>query len=161
MKARKKWESYEQVAAHLIHEFREKFGFADVQGKQKIQGQRSGAVYEIDGKGVRQGNEGFVIIECRRYTKSRQNQEKLGGLAYRIIDTGAAGGIIVSPLGLQEGALKIANAENILNLFLTQSSTPSNYVLRFLHQLMIGVTEEAPIGLHEHASVEILPPKSE
>ena len=56
-------------------------------------------------------NEGFVIIECRRYTKSRQSQEKIGGLAYRILDTGARGGILISPLGMQEGASKIADVE--------------------------------------------------
>ena len=28
----------------------------------------------IDGKGVAAGGEGFVIIECRRYTKDRHNQ---------------------------------------------------------------------------------------
>ncbi|WP_411153065.1 restriction endonuclease [Streptomyces sp. A30] len=80
---------------------------------KKVIGKRSGTEWEIDGKGVKVGDEGFVIIECRRYTTSKQKQEQVAGLAYRIIDTEADGAIIVSPLGLQEGAAKVAEAENI------------------------------------------------
>jgi hypothetical protein len=41
-------------------------------------------------------------------------------LAYRIIDTGADGGILVSPLGLQEGAERVAAAENIISVRLNE-----------------------------------------
>ena len=37
-------------------------------------------------------------------------------MAYRISDTGAEGGIIVSPLGVQEGGKKIAETENIVTV---------------------------------------------
>src|SRR5262250_1546186 len=40
----------------------------------------------------------------------------LGGIAYRIRDSGAEGGIVVSPLGLQEGAAKVAKKENIVSV---------------------------------------------
>lgn len=141
MEEQKKWESYEEVAAYLLNQFRDKFGFEKVEQKQSIQGKRSGTEYEIDAKGVRKGNEGFVIIECRRYTKSRQSQEKIGGLAYRILDTGASGGILVSPLGMQEGASKIANAENITNVILNEESTCDSYFLQFLNNVMIGLPD--------------------
>src|SRR5215210_705819 len=97
-----KWESYEQVAAYLLNQFASEFGLERVEGKQKVVGQRSGTDWEIDAKGFRSGDTGFVIVECRRYTTSKQNQGKVGALAYSIIDSGAEGGIIVSPLGLQE-----------------------------------------------------------
>src|SRR5205814_10657234 len=100
------WESYEQVGTYLLDSFAAEFGLERVEAKQKVPGLESGTSWEIDAKGVRQGNDGFVIVEFRRYIKSRQNQGKMGELAYRIIDTGANGGIIVSPLGLQEGAEK-------------------------------------------------------
>ena len=59
-----------------------------VEGKQKIQGRRTGTTWEIDAKGVAEGSEGFFLVECRRYTTSKQSQEKTGALAYRIIDAG-------------------------------------------------------------------------
>jgi hypothetical protein len=98
-------------------------------------------------------NTGFIIIECRRYTTSRQNQEKVGALAYRIIDTGARGGIIVSPLGLQCGAEIIARNENIINVLLNEDSTKESYVLSFLNEIMIGLLDR--VSVSEKISVQI------
>lgn len=140
------WKSYEEVALYLIDTCAGEFGLTRVEGKQKVRGHRSGTEWEIDAKGVREGNEGFVIIECRRYTKSKQRQESLGALAYRILDTGASSGIIVSPLGLQEGAQKIAQTENIIDVQLDQNCTPQEFSMRFLNKLMIGMREEIGIG---------------
>lgn len=134
-----KWETYEEVATHLLDEFAEEFGLERVEGKQNVQGERSGTTWEIDAKGVKKGEEGFIIVECRRYTASKQNQEKIGGLAYRILDTGASGGIVVSPLGLQEGAEKVASSEDIQHVTLSADSTPYEFFLRFLNKVMVGV----------------------
>ena len=134
-----KWESYQEVATYLLNQFAIEFGLDRVEGRQDVVGKRSGTTWEIDAKGFRQGDSGFVIVECRRYTTSKQNQEKVGGLAYRIIDTGAEGGIIVSPLGLQEGAERVTAAENIVNVQLSEDSTQHEYVLRFLNKIMIGI----------------------
>jgi hypothetical protein len=112
-----------------------------VEGKQEVAGQRSGTSWEIDAKGVRVGNEGFVIVEFRRYTTSRQNQQQMGGLAYQIIDTKAKGGIIVSPLGLQEGAEKVADAENIVKVLLNENCNRYEYIMRFLKKVMIAVQD--------------------
>lgn len=122
----------------MLNQCAEDFNLDRVEGKQIIKGLRSIAEYEIDAKGVYKNNEGFIIIECRRYTTSRQNQEKISAIAYRIIDTSADGGIIVSPLGIQEGAAKIASAEHIINVQLTEDSTPNEFVLSFLNKLMMG-----------------------
>lgn len=136
-----KWESYEQVAQFLLDQIAEHFDLVHVEGKQKIVGKRSGTTYEIDGKGIAKGGEGFVILECRRYTTSRLKQEHMEAIAYRIRDTGAKGGIIVSPLGLQEGARKIAEAENLISVRLGENSTTTNYILGFLNKIFVGVSD--------------------
>lgn len=135
----KAWESYEEVAVYLLEQFANEFGLERVEGKQGISGNLSGTPWKIDGKGFRQGDTGFVIVECRRYTTSKQNQEKIGALAYRIRDTGVDGGIVVSPLGLQEGAQRIADAENIVSVQLNKDCNNSEYVLRFLNKIMVGM----------------------
>ncbi len=136
---KQKWKNYEEVTTFLLNRFANEFGLTEVEGKQKIAGLRSGTKWEIDAKGVSEGNEGFFIVECRRYLKSKQSQEKLGSLSYRILDTGAQGGIIVSPLGIQEGAAKIAASENILSIRIDANSTPTEFVMQFLNRLMVGV----------------------
>ena len=135
----KAWKTYEKVATELLDRNAEKFGLQRVEGKQHVSGNCSGTKWEIDAKGVKLGDEGFVIVECKRHTTSQPNQELLGGLAYRIIDAGASGGIIVSPLDLQEGAAKIAAAENIIAVQLDAESTPDQFAMKFLNHLMIGV----------------------
>lgn len=140
------WKSYEEVAAYLLDQNAHEFGLKRVEGKQTIPGYRSGTSWEIDAKGIWEGNEGFVIIECRRYTTSKQNQGKLGSLAFQIIDTGAVSGIIVSPLGIQKGAAKIAASLNILNVQLDANCTPTVFAMKFLKKLMIGIEERVVLG---------------
>jgi hypothetical protein len=132
------WETYEEVATYLLDQFAQVFGLERVEGKQNIDGLRSGTSWEIDAKGYCQNHTGFIIIECRRFTTSRQSQERVGALAYRIIDTGAKGVIIVSPLGLQEGGQKIAAAENIVSVRLDERSTRHDYIMQFLNCVMFG-----------------------
>jgi hypothetical protein len=138
----KPWQNYEEVAIYLLNQMAEKFGLGRVEGKQKIVGGRSGTSWAIDGKGVKVGNEGFLIVECRRYTQSKQTQEDMGALAYRIIDTGASGGIIVSPLGVQAGGAKVNAAENIHTVRLDENSTETKFILKFLNETFVG-TEKA------------------
>lgn len=141
----KKWKSYEEVSQYLIKKFAKEFGLEDVEGKQKVKGNRSVTDWEIDAKGLSEDNTGFIVIECRRHTSSKQKQEHLGGLAYRIIDTGAKGGIIISPLGLQKGAKKIANAENIIEVKLSPDSNPNEYFMQFLNKVMVGLQDKITI----------------
>jgi hypothetical protein len=136
-----KWKNYEEVAAFVLNDIREEFGIDEFEGKQSIEGERSGTTWEIDGKGVCEDEEIFFLVECRRFTKSRQSQERIGALAYRILDTGAAGGFIVSPLGLQEGAKKVAEKEKIHTIHLDANSTKDLYVATFLKEIRIGIRE--------------------
>ena len=149
----KKWVKYEDLAVYLLNNFASEFGLDGFDGKQKIVGNRSGTDWEIDGKGFNDGTDSFVIVECRRYTKSKQTQEKVGALAYRIKDTGAGGGIIVSPLGLQSGAKKVAQAENILSIKLTPESTTQAYVMEFLNKICIGFVDRVKITDSVHVQV--------
>lgn len=139
--AETKWETYEDVAAYLLNEFASRFKLDGFSGKESIKGNVSGTTWEIDGKGFTDGDDKFVIVECRRYTTSKQSQEKMAALAYRIHDTGASGGIIVSPLGLQSGAQKVASSENIIPVKLTPESTTKEYFLEFLNNICIGFVD--------------------
>jgi Restriction endonuclease len=146
------WQSYEQVAVEIMNKIAAMLGLESVEGKQSVYGSRTGTDWEIDGKGVKVGGESFVIIECRRYSKQKQKQEQVGALAYRIRDTGASGAILVSPLGFQEGAKKVAAAENIQEFIMGPDSTSDAFVVSFLNNVVIG----APTA---HATATALPPK--
>jgi hypothetical protein len=139
------WENYEEVAVYLLDQIASELDLERVEGKQDIYGSRSLTCWEIDGKGVRVGGEGFVIIECRRYTTSKQNQERVAGLAYRIMDARANGGILVSPLGLQEGARKVAAAEGIHEVLMDANSTRTDYMLRFLNKVFVGASDTVAV----------------
>jgi hypothetical protein len=138
MKDDKKWRTYEEVAQYLLNEFAREFGLEKVEGKQKLKGIVPGTEYIIEAKGVAENEEWFIIVECRRRTTSKLDQESIGGIAYRIKNTGAKGGIIVSHLGLQKGARLIAKAENIVSVILNKDSTTKDYILKFLEQIKVG-----------------------
>ncbi|MCE9678910.1 hypothetical protein LZP69_06885 [Shewanella sp. AS1] len=139
------WQTYEEVATYLLNQFASEFELDGFSGKEKLSGMISGTNWEIDGKGFTDGRDKFVIVECRRYTTSKQSQEKMAALAYRIHDIGAAGGIIVSPLGMQAGAEKIAKAENIISVKLTPESTTNEYVLAFLNKIYVGLADSVTV----------------
>jgi hypothetical protein len=129
------WETYEEVAAYLLNSFREHFSIERVEGKQDI----PGTTWRIDAKAVTEGGEGFLIVERRRYKDSRIAQEAGGGLAWCIIDTGAFGGILVSPLGFQKGAAKVAAATNVKQVMLNEDSTEKDFAFGFLDNLFMGI----------------------
>lgn len=134
------WRSYEEVAAYLLDQFAESFGLSHVEGKQNVIGD-TGVSWEIDAKGLRADGQGFLLVECRRHMTSRLKQEDLAAIAFRIRDTGASGGILVTPLPIQEGAKKVAQATNVQHIVLTPDSTTKQYVLRFLQDAFVGVNE--------------------
>ena len=150
------WETYQQVAVYILNQIARHLGLERVEGKQHVYGSRSMTDWEIDGKGAKVGNEGFVIIECRRYSKSKQKQGQVAALAYSIRDAGASGGILVSPLGFQEGAKKIAAAEGIQEILMGPESTRTDYVVKFLNKVLIGVSEQ--IRVTESATVIVIGP---
>lgn len=138
------WRTYEQVARHLLNQFSGHFGVSRVEGKQLVaSARREGEEWEVDAKGVLDGTDIFMLVECRR-RKDRLKKSELAALAYQISDTGAAGGIVVSPAGLQRGAKAIARAENVVSVILSSNSTPSDFVISFFDRLTIGMTDVYP-----------------
>jgi len=150
------WEAYEEVAADLLNQFATHFSFDRVEGKQKVRGAKSGSTWEIDAKGVRDSDGAIFVIECRRYPDRKLNQDAMAGLAYRIQDIGAGGGIVVSPLELQSGARSVAEAENITEIQLDPSSTPRNFAMRFFGRLMLGASVEFKAVLGMSADAEVI-----
>jgi len=70
---KKAWQTYEDVARHLLDTFARGFGLGHVEGKQLVAGRDT--TWEIDAKAVRLGDDGFLVVECRRYTTTRLSQE--------------------------------------------------------------------------------------
>jgi hypothetical protein len=134
-----RWETYEEIAAYLLNQFAQEFGVAFFEGKQGVQGKRSGTTWEIDAKSVQTSNGGFMLVECKHW-KEKQPQSIIGSLAYSIIDTGAIGGIIVSPMGVQKGGQMVAAAENIFEVHLDEDSTRNDFVMHFLNKFIVGVS---------------------
>jgi hypothetical protein len=134
----KSWESYEEVASFLLDRFATHFGLGRFEGKQVLPG-KTGTSWEIDAKGVNTEDGSFFVVECKRHTKARVAQEVVAGLSYRIQDMGARGGIIVTPLGLQDGASKVASHQDIVVVLLEPESTRTEYVIRFLKQVCVGL----------------------
>jgi hypothetical protein len=135
------WRGYEEIAQYLLNQMASHFALGHVEGKQIVAG-ASGTCWEIDAKGVKEKDEGFLIIECRRHTTHGLSQEHIAALAFRIQDTGAVGGIIVSPLPLQSGAKKVAESRHIHEVQLSPDSTTADYVLRFLTDIFAGVSDK-------------------
>jgi hypothetical protein len=159
---RKLWQTYEEVARSMLGDLRDRFGIDDIEGKQSLPGD-SGTTWEIEGKATNTQLGGFLVIECRRYTTKRLNQEAIGAVAFRILDLGASGGIVVSPLDLQLGAKLVASTNNILHVQLAPWSTAEDYLAKFMGKSFhkASVTSGARFGDSVEASVVSAPPKTD
>ncbi len=73
-------------------------------------------------------------------------KNNFGGLAYRIKDIGAQGGIVVSPLGFQVGAKRIAKKEHVMEVRLDPDSTTTNYILQFLNSAFVGISARSKVS---------------
>jgi hypothetical protein len=134
------WRSYEDVARHVLTELRAHLGLSRVEGSQSLPGFFSGATWRVDGRAVREGSEAIVLIECRRHTTERLKQEQLAAIAFRILDTGSVGGIVVTPIGLQEGAERVARCAGVVCMQLGQDDDFDNWVAAFLGRVFIKST---------------------
>jgi hypothetical protein len=148
------WESYEDVARYLLEEIGDALGLEleRVEGKQTLVGE-SGATWEIEGKGIKAGTGAIVVIECRRYTTSKLKQKDMAAMAWTISDVGASGGIVVTPIGVQRGGQIVAKSAGIEVVHLDANSTTTDYVLKFLNKVFLGVT--SPVTITDTAVFEI------
>lgn len=156
-----KYDTYEEVAAHVLNDIAKSFECSKFEGKQKIKGE-SGATWEVDAKGCMNCGNKIVIVECKRYTKSRIKQSVVASLAYVISDTEADGGIIISPCGFQAGAKIVAQHNNITEVVLNKECTTAEYVVKFLneihmaHQDIVTCTDECEIILKDaHGNIKL------
>ncbi len=150
---RKPWERYEEVARQLIEMMKADLNLASVDGKQNVSG-RSGVSWEIDAVARRVSGD-TVIVECRR-TKGRLSQEDMAAVAYRVRDTGSAGGITVSPEPLQAGARIVAAAEGIEHIRLDADSTASDYVMELLGRRFIGLSIHEQLHAQDTIDCEVI-----
>jgi predicted helicase len=144
------WMKYEEVVRHILDRYRGAFGLDRVEPKQKVPGD-SGTVWEIDVVAYAKDDDKLILFECRRY-KSKIKQEAVGGFAFRIDDTQAAKGYIVTPIGLQEGAETVAAYKEIGCIRIPRDATAENHIVQFLDKTFIGVTDRA--GVTERVMIE-------
>jgi len=124
--------TYEELATIFLNLLRTEFGLDRVEPKQSLPG-KSGATWRIDAKGVKEKSGGTVVVECRRKSRDGITQEEAAALAWRITDLSGVAGIFVSPIGLQEGAEKVAAAAaDIIHVTLNPNSTPQSFAFEFL-----------------------------
>lgn len=150
----KQWKTYEEVAAYLLNQFAEHFELGRFEGKQLVAGE-SGTEWEIDAKGCAADGSHFIVVECKRHTKTGISQAITAALAWSIQDAGASGGILVSPIGLQEGAKKVAAKSGIVEVVLDQNSTTSDYVLKFLNHVCLGFSENVNLNITESLTITV------
>ena len=139
---------YEAVTRKILHDLREHLGLDRVEGEAKYIGHRSGTEWKIEATGYRVATGALVLVECRRYSERRVEQEEVAAFAYRIGDIGADGGLIVTPIGLQRGAQLVAGAERIGVAMLNAEATETNYALEIAGQLFRG------LGVFDNASLK-------
>lgn len=153
-------DTYEEVANYLLERLSDALGLGleRVEGKQKLVG-KSGMEWTVDGKGVKTDDGAVVIIEARRYTNSKLKAEAVGAIQYRINDVGAAGAIVVTPIGLQEGGEKIAQYHhNLQTVHLDADSTTTDYVLKFLGHVFLGASAGLVVTPIVEATAEVTHP---
>jgi hypothetical protein len=109
----------------------------------------------IDAKGIQEGDGAIVVIECRRHTMSHISQEQMGAVAWRVIDTGAARGITISPHPLQRGAVKVAKAGRVEHVLLTPDSTRERWVAQLRDMMALGFTEKARVSIAEAIQITV------
>ena len=146
------WQTYEEVARAVLHDLRQHLGITNVTGYQDLPG-NSGTSWRVEGTATKTDEGGLLIVECRMHTSQGLSQESLGGLAFRIIDTNGAGGILVTPLDLQSGAKLVAKSRNIAHVLLSPSSTPENYLAEFMGTQFHHVTEHLVFEVSDEVKV--------
>jgi hypothetical protein len=77
-------------------------------------------------------------------------------MAYRIFDTGAAGGITISPPPLQKGAAKVAEANKIEDVQLRPDSTRELSIADIGTLIHIGATDSINIAATDSLRITVI-----
>ncbi|QMS90988.1 restriction endonuclease [Nostoc edaphicum CCNP1411] len=132
------WRKYENYTRKILSDDRvqkylqEYFNLHNlkIKPKRKLIGKKTGTKWEVDAYGYNIDNH-LVLIECKHYEKRCVVQNVIAAFAYIIKDVEAQRGILVTTLGLQSGAIKVAKNENIGLLKVDYNSTEKNFVVHF------------------------------
>ena len=154
---RRLWSDYEDVSQYVLEQLRGRLGLAAVEPKQTLTGLDSGTDWEVDAKCIRDGDAAILIVECRRY-KSRLTQEALAAIAYRIRDTRSAGGFTISPMKLQKGAKKVADANSVRHIQLHPDSTPAAWFALIDDVFHVGFVDEVKVGASDTMELTVRGP---
>jgi len=139
---------YEKVTRKILDNLSKQLGFSRVEGKSKFPG-TSGTKWEIEASCYKPKTDAIVLVECRRKTTSKVKQEEMAGFAYRIKDIGAISGIMVTPIGYQEGTKKVAQSEKIGMATLNPDATEKEYILTISNQLFRGLLIKDSVHLKD------------
>ena len=139
------WRGYEELARHVLLHFAGMLGISEVEAKQRLMG-AAGTEWEIDAKGILTGGRGFLVVECKERSTERLNQASIGALAFTVEAVGAQGAIIVTSIGLQEGAEKIAKRHDFKMVFLPKDGTFEDFFASCGNCLLRGVSDRACNG---------------
>lgn len=129
---------YEAVTRKIFHNLREHLGIYGV-SKEKTKHIGNSTNWTVDASCYKNEDDTLVIIECRRKTTSKINQEEAGGFAFRVGDIGAGSAYMVTPIGFQNGAKKVATAHKIGMAILNVDATDTEYILNVANQLFRGL----------------------
>lgn len=152
----KTWRRYEELAPYILRRFADIFGISEIEAKQRVMG-RGGTQWEIDAKGI--VADGFLIVECKERTSAKLNKDVIAALGFKVRDSGAKGGIIITTIGLQKGAKKIAEQYDFKIVYLPKESTFEQYVASCGERIAMKISEKvnASMGL---TSFTVNPPEN-
>ena len=140
----KKSQEYENLTRKILNDnrIRPYLDLARVEAyDHPFPGKKTGTIWKADAFGYDLDG-GLVLIECKHYKKGKLKQSQVSGFAYTIHDTEAKRGIIVTPLGLQSGAIKVAKAENITLIRLDYNSTDKDFTVHLVNRAVLQTTEQ-------------------
>lgn len=143
MSSNKEWENYEIVVQKLINKLddvKTELKLGRIEGKRKMRG-ASGEEWEIDIIAYDSTDGKPVLVECKHWNR-KVTRDILATLVYKIRDVGSDRGIIVTTSGLQEGAKRIADTENVDIIILKRGSSIYEF------DLVLPTQSRHHVGLH-------------
>jgi predicted helicase len=141
MPEKKEWERYEDVARQLIDDIKSYLGLSLVNEDKRKFKKKDGGECEIDVSAYNISDEKLVLVECRK-KKEPLSQEEVHGFAYRIQQMNTSRGIIVTTIGLQQGARLAADGAKITLIRLGVHSTKEKYIAEIIQQIFVKVTDQ-------------------
>jgi len=140
------WRNYEDAARKIIgklNSMKDELRIEKITDKQKIKG-KSGEEWEMEIMASDSESGKPILLECKCWAKPIP-RDVIVSLAYKIKDVGGDRAFIITPIGLQSGAKKLAGVEQIETILLTKDSTSSNFDLVLANR-----------GKHHHGSEHIV-----